>query len=44
MPAGTDDWARSGGIVAAPITVRFLPPREAKAQFLRRFLFLGGKH
>lgn len=37
MPPGTDEWARIAGVQPAPITVRFLPPDEARRRFLTRF-------
>ena len=37
MPIGTDEWAHRDGIEPAPVKVRFLAPREAKAEFLQRF-------
>jgi hypothetical protein len=43
MPPGTDDWARRDGVEPAPIIVRFLPPEEAKRQFLLRFETLSSR-
>lgn len=43
MPPGTNRWAAAAGIQPAPIRVRCLTPREAKAAFLDRFRKLGGQ-
>lgn len=37
MAPGTADWAVAAGIVPAPVQIRYLSPREAKAAFLARF-------
>jgi hypothetical protein len=44
MPPGTDRWAAAAGIQPAPIHVRCLTPREAKAAFLDRFYRLQEQH
>ena len=42
MPPGTDDWADAAGVVHAPITVRFMPPRAASEAFMARYRLLAG--
>ena len=37
MAPGTDAWAKQAGISPAAVTVRFLPPRDAKREFLSQF-------
>lgn len=37
MAPGTDSWAKEAGVQPADIVVRFLGPREAKYEFLKRF-------
>lgn len=37
MAPGCADWAREAGIAPASVTVRSLPPSDAKAAFLRRY-------
>ena len=37
MAPGTNSWAEAAGIVAAPVTVRYLSPRIARREFLDRF-------
>lgn len=37
MAPGCADWAEEAGISPAPITVRYLPPAEAKSLFLSRY-------
>lgn len=37
MAPGTADWAAAAGIEPAPVRVRYLSPREARAAFLARF-------
>lgn len=43
MPAGTDYWAHSSGVVPAPIVVRHLSPTAAKLEFLARFEALSSR-
>lgn len=43
MPAGTDGWVRGQKVEPAPVTVRHLPPMEAKAAFMERFNALSSR-